>query len=337
MKGFSSGFGTFPHADGAHEQYLLLHGALPGHEEQHGMSGVVDHSDHVSEEPVSTLHEDGFVCAFLDCGKRYAAKSSLQRHERSHSNARYDCWVPTCKFRGRLGNTRLDKLINHLRKGHPEVETWQCPLQDCDVELPSLFILTIHVTLHFHTHSKDKEYLVARSVSRTLSLIGARCPITGCDKRMSPKHLESHTSVERRQAAGVLQQIGFDWETISLICPICSHTFSSLGEGWNTTHLHAATEHVAEKHVVADWERLKTVTLRYHRFDLAFLSENGRCKVCGTNIQDLQWNEKWEHGRQCIRTLYNDSSTIYPFRESLLRIDSDFIKHPVFDDIRPRN
>ena len=141
------------------------------------MNGVVGHPDHVPEEPISTLHEDGFVYALPNCGKRYAAKSSLQRHQKYHSNVRYDCWVPTCKFRGRRGNTRLDKLVDHLLKGHPEAARWQCPLQGCGVELPSLFLLATHVTLHDNPRNEDNENLTARSISRALSVEGARCPI----------------------------------------------------------------------------------------------------------------------------------------------------------------
>ena len=88
---------------------------------------------HDGKPPLSTTEPSrnaDFPCGVPDCDKAFGRKSDLNRHLKSHQSGprSHNCLADGCPRRGTKGFWRLDKLMDHLDRKHPEIEVerWSC-------------------------------------------------------------------------------------------------------------------------------------------------------------------------------------------------------------------
>lgn len=255
---------------------------------------------HMTSQDESGSEVSRYQCP--NCPRKYKRKTDLTRHAKTHGTwGRHDCPILTCKFRGRRGNPRQDKFIDHLVRGHPEVETWQCPATGCDREFPSILLLGVHLTGHHRIYSSIGIAIVqAHSIGRS------RCPIKGCKKPLTPKHMfGDHSSKERQAEADTLRALGFDHQQSALLCPVCDEKFlcSIEGKEWMNKDLDNLLDHMGVRH----------------------LGYGNRFQVPLTHFEDLE----------PLLSMWKDPHTLYHCQEQLLRIGFyHYYNHAIFDDIR---
>lgn len=239
-----------------------------------------------------------YQCA--DCPKQYRRKTDLSRHAKSHNmERRFDCPIVSCKFRGRKANSRRDKFISHLLKGHPEVGTWPCLVRDCSTAVENVLLLGVHLDSH-------APWSLGNSIVKAHSITKTKCPIERCGKPLTPNHLfKHHSQMERQAEADSLCALGFDYQQSALLCPICHERFSCSTEG---------------KIWIQDLEK---VSKHMHTKHLGY--EPGRRR---TYVHTEDSNKMWQ-----------DPQTFYHCREQIIRFDCgssyiEFRGHAVFNDVR---
>lgn len=262
-----------------------------GQESHHSISHT--RSPKINDNAVSW-----YQCA--DCSKQYRRKAEMSRHARSHNKeGRIDCPIPSCKFRGPKGNTRQDKFINHIVRGHPEVAAWQCWADTCDRKFPNVLLLGVHLASHDEycypgTPGPGEAIMKAHLIERS------RCPVEGCKKPLTPKHIfRDHDQKERQTEADTLRAMGFEHQQSALLCPVCDEKF-------------LCTED-------RDWAWKDLPKLRGHMV-MEHLGGN-RADQDG-NIPDR------------LLLMWKDPHTLVHCREQILRLHVRYRRHAIFDDIR---
>ncbi|KAF1348601.1 hypothetical protein BDV97DRAFT_369872 [Delphinella strobiligena] len=272
---------------------------------------LAQHGSHhqTSSHTTSPDENDNAVSIFqcTDCQRQYKRKADLARHEKSHlTRGRLDCPIPICKFRGRKGNPRRDKLIDHLLKGHPEVSTWPCPVGGCSTAFESVLLLGVHLDDHDYCWPLGYSIVKAHSIRKT------KCPIGRCGKLLTPSHLfENHTQMERQAEADSLYALGFDHQQSALLCPVCHTKFLCSTEAgiWIEEDLPKLREHMGMRYL---------------------------------GYRHMSWvPDPHDRDSERLLSMWKVSHTFYHCREQILRFESDgvydhrthFRYHAIFDDV----
>ena len=151
-------------------------------------------------------------------------------------------------------------------------------------------------------------------------------------------HLLDHTMNERLEEAAVIQQMGYDAETVKVNCPLCNILLGNHGgfaAHLQSVHLTTDSAHLAKfqesvasfllgaefQWVIWDPWRVK------HWYSDAIKSMV--CPTCGqpASTRPADWID---HHLQ----LTPDQNEIRPHRWNILRLYPAFGSHPVFDDVK---
>jgi len=174
------------------------------------------------------------------------------------------------------------------------------------------------------------------------SELNRKCDLRRCKRWFSgyaadalQQHLSTHPLDERLAQSDVIREMGFDPNTIAIVCPICQQHFAN--SSLFVPHLEAA--HLAtdgghwlsfsaqvSDHMVRPkiWEpSLADVRYRYDQF---------LCHYCGMKRSNC--DEAWRG--HCINLLKTQNlDEVVASRAVILRLLPDFASHPVFEMDKP--
>ena len=277
-------------------------------------------------------------CDFPGCHSRatFKRKYELQRHMKKHERkVMYPCPAIDCDRKESRSFYRSDKLVHHLGTGHGDNDSYVCPLAGC-LTYPMSFD---EIKLHARNHGRE-----CNSVVETLQRIPGsqrQCMLKNCLKRlnvwMMQRHLLDHTINERLEEAAVIQQMGYDAETVKVICPLCELLLHDHGEF--AAHLQSVHLTTDSAHLTKFQESVANIIYKngYQR-DVIWYPwwvERGcdtiKSMVCPTCGQPASTQvDRIDHHLQ----LLPDQNGVRPYRWDILRLCPDFGTHPVFDDVR---
>ena len=278
-------------------------------------------------------------CDFPGCHSRatFKRKYELQRHMRKHERKEmYPCPAIDCDRKGSRSFYRVDKLAHHLRTRHGDNDSYLCPLAGCLTNPVSFDGIKLHARSHFRENN---------SVVETLRRIPARqrqCMLKNCLKRLDisemQSHLLGHTMNERLQDAAVIRQMGYDTETVKVICPLCKlllHNHGEFAAHLQSVHLTTDSPHLVEfrkslDNVVYDCERNVIWCPWWVRYGCEDTVKFMVCPTCGQPASTQGPVERINHHLQ----LLTDQDEVHPYRLDILRLYPDFGTHPVFDDVK---
>ncbi|XTI87392.1 hypothetical protein V2W45_412488 [Cenococcum geophilum] len=280
-------------------------------------------------------------CDFPGCHSRatFKRKYELQRHMKKHERKEmYPCPAIDCDRKGSRSFYRADKIVHHLRTGHGGNDSYLCPLAGC-LTHPMSFD---EIKLHARSHGWK-----CNSTVKILRRIPARqrqCMLKNCLKRLDilkmQSHLLGHTMNERLEETAAIQQMGYDTETVKVICPLCKLLLRNHGgftAHLQSVHLTTDSTHLAQfRESVAgilcnvfspnglSWE---TWRVQYYHWNT---TESMLCLTCGQPALARGQLGEIDHHLQ----LLTKPDEIRPYRWDILRLCPDFGSHPVFDDVK---
>lgn len=278
-------------------------------------------------------------CDFPGCHSRatFKRKYELQRHMKKHERKEmYPCPAIDCDRKGSRSFYRADKLVHHLGTGHGENDSYLCPLAGCLTHPMSFDEIKLHAQSHRWNCNSIVETL------RRIPTGQRQCMLKNCLKRLDiskmQSHLLDHTMNERLKEAAVIQQMGYDVETVKVICPLCklllrNHRefiahLQSVHLTTDSTHLARLQESVANITFPNDliWE---TWGVQHHHW---YRVKSMLCPTCGQPVSARGQLGKIDHHLQ----LLTKPDEIRPYRWDILRLCAGFAAHPVFDDVLQR-
>jgi hypothetical protein len=279
-------------------------------------------------------------CDFPGCHSRatFNRKYELQRHMKKHERkGTYPCLSIDCDRKGSRSFYRADKLFHHLRTRHGANDTYLCPLFGCLTNPMSFDEIKLHATSHVGVYNSVVGYFLRIPASQR------QCMLKNCLKRLDilgmQSHLLGHTMNERMEEAAVIQQMGYDAETVKVICPLCELLLGNHGEfaaHLQSVHLTTDSAHLAEfLEFVAN-----TIDVFVSRRDVIWYPwrvwhdpgtmQSMVCPACGQPASTRRPVDRIDHHLQ----LLPDQNEVRPYRWDILRLWPDFGAHPVFDDVK---
>ena len=279
-------------------------------------------------------------CDFPGCPSRatFKRKYELQRHMKKHERKEtYPCPAIDCDRKGSRSFYRADKLVHHLGTGHGDDDSYLCPLARCLTNQMSFD----EIKLHARSHKRG-----CNSVVETLQRIPARqrqCMLKNCLKKPHilgmQSHLLDHTMNERLENAAVIQQMGYDVETVKVICPLCKlllYNHEEFTAHLQSVHLTMDSAHLAkfQESVASFIWRFAFQYVNWHPWKVQFGREDTVqsivCPTCGQPASTQRPVDSIDHHLQ----LLPDQNEVRPYRWDILRLCPDFGAHPVFDDVK---
>jgi Zinc finger, C2H2 type len=275
-------------------------------------------------------------CDFPGCHSRatFKRKYELQRHMKKHERKEtYPCPAIDCDRKGSRSFYRVDKFAHHLRTGHGDNDSYLCPLAEC-LTHPMSFD---EIKLHARGHGWK-----CNSIVQTLRRIPARqrqCMLKNCLKKLDifemQSHLLDHTMNERLEEVAVIQQMGYDAETVKVICPLCELLLGNHGEfaaHLQSVHLTTDSAHLAKfqesvANIIPVYEFQRDVI--WSPWGARHVPKNTVCPTCGQPASTRV--DRIDHHLQ----LLPDQNEVRPYRWDIFRLCPNFGTHPVFDDVRP--
>ena len=242
----------------------------------------------------------------------------------------YPCPTIYCDRKGLRSFYRADKLVHHLRTGHGDDDSYLCPLAGC-LTHPMSFD---EIKLHARSHQRQ-----CNSVVETLQNIPSsqsQCMLKNCLKRLRilgmQSHLLDHTINQRLEEAAVIQQMGYDAETVKVICPLCKlllHNHGDFAAHLQSVHLTTDSAHLAKfQEYVA---RFTFMDVMWYPWKVWHDYDTVKSMVCPTCGQPASTQvDMIDHHLQ----LLPDQNGVRPYRWDILRLCPDFGAHPVFDDVK---
>lgn len=281
-------------------------------------------------------------CDFPGCHSRatFKRKYELQRHMKKHERKEtYPCPAIDCDRKGSRSFYRADKLAHHLRTGHGDNDSYLCPLARCLTHPMSFDEIKLHARNH---HWRCNSVVV--NILRRILGSQRQCMLKNCLKRLDilkmQSHLLDHTMNERLEEIAVIQQMGYDAETVKVICPLCELLLHNHGEF--ATHLQSVHLTTDSAHLAKFQESVANFTSNYglprdiiwypwkvwYDYDTV---ESMVCPTCGQPASTRRPVDRIDHHLQ----LLPDQNEVRPYRWDILRLCPNFGTHPVFDDVRP--
>ena len=279
-------------------------------------------------------------CDFPGCHSRatFKRKYELQRHMNKHERKEmYPCPAIDCDRKGSRSFYRVDKLAHHLGTGHGDDDSYLCPLAGC-LTNPMSFD---EIKLHARSHLFKRNSVVG--TLRRIPNTQRQCMLKNCLKRLDilemQSHLLDHTMNERLEEAAVIQQMGYDAETVKVICPLCKLLLHNHGEF--AAHLQSVHLTTDSTHLVQFRESVASSIWMTKSEDVIWYpwSVNGSCMetvksmvcpTCGQPASTRRPVYMIDHHLQ----LLPDQNEARPYRWDILRLCPDFGTHPVFDDVK---
>ncbi|ORY17162.1 hypothetical protein BCR34DRAFT_62348 [Clohesyomyces aquaticus] len=182
-------------------------------------------------------------CSHAGCKYKGTFKRAyeLKRHMKLHTQPRkYPCPVLNCEYT----TSRDDKFQAHIKKGHHEDELTEPPhsLWGCPESLPlGLVKFSARNTL-------KREALPVLEILSKLPYDERLCPVHKCNDCVKlsemQKHLQSHSTMERRESLEAIRHGGYDAFNFNIICPIC--------------HQHSANHEAFQHHFISSHTILGT-------------------------------------------------------------------------------
>lgn len=156
--------------------------------------------------------------------------------------------------------------------------------------------------------------------------------------KLSPKHLmDDHTPAQRLSEADPLEDFEVDSQQCALTCPVCRTAFPcdvKCKRGFGEAHI-LLRQHIACKHIALNQEHVRGFGHDGHMYNVQ--RDIPKCPGCDFRPDGTYLWDRINSMRKHIDTLWDNSLDIYRVREQILRIDTSFWRHPVFDDLRPRS
>ena len=286
-------------------------------------------------------------CDFPGCHSRatFKRKYELQRHMKKHERKEtFPCPAIDCDRKESRSFYRADKLVHHLGTGHGDNDSYLCPLVGC-LTHPMSFD---EIKLHARSHGWE-----SNSIVETLQRIPARqrqCMLKNCLKKLDifemQSHLLDHTMNERLEEAAVIQQMGYDAETVKVICPWCKLLLRDHGEF--TTHLQSVHFTTDSAHLAEFRESVANIISNYYLDDPIWTAQvchwetwsvetrhwdtvkSMLCLTCGQPASARGQLDEIDHHLQLLAK----PDEIRPYRWDILRLCPRFGTHPVFDDVK---
>ena len=277
-------------------------------------------------------------CDFPGCHSRatFKRKYELQRHMKKHERKEtYPCPAIDCDRKGSRSFYRVDKLAHHLRTGHGDNDSYVCPLSGCLTHPMSLDEIKLHARSHRWYYN---------SVVETLRSIPARqrqCMLKNCLKKLDimemQSHLLDHTMDERLKEAAVIQQMGYDAETVKVNCPLCNILLGNHGgfaAHLQSVHLTTDSAHLAKfresvANIISEYGYQRDVI--WYPWMVEYGCDTVKSMVCPTCGQPASTQvDRIDHHLQ----LLPDQNGVRPYRWDILRLCPRFGAHPVFDDVK---
>lgn len=279
-----------------------------------------------------------FKCTVPECKTKptFKRKGDLNRHMKKHDRSvTFPCPVNHC-HRKEDAFYRKDKVKDHVAKVHSEHEECDCLYRNCDVKAIPLHILRFHI---YQSHTPmEGDY------SLPYSTVHFRCDLKECKKLISgdqvdclQRHLRDHDRSSLRNQADIVRYMGFDVNTLAIICPICQVRLASAA---------LFVEHLEDRHLFADPEHWRS-------FKASF---GGHCNWdCDRLWTDYYKRDGTLADRMCPYcrqfacsgvyhprisvidhhlSLLSKSGDVLVFRNAIARIIPGFVYHPIFNDIR---
>jgi len=151
-------------------------------------------------------------------------------------------------------------------------------------------------------------------------------------------HLRDHTMNERLEEAAVIQQMGYDTETVKVICPLCKLLLCNHKEftaHLQSVHLTTDSTHLAQfrESVASSIRMSKSEDIIWY----SWIVKGSRmetvksmvCPACGQPASTRCPVDRIDHHLQLL-----DQNEFRPYRWDILRLCPDFGSHPVFDDVK---
>lgn len=186
--------------------------------------------DHIIPANKSTENEQRICwkCSWRGCHlKTFKRKYELDRHMKKHTGVSILCPIVYCSKQF----YRPDKLDDHLRQGHTEGEEGQCQVSGCSQPPMPLVLLRVHARYHSR-YRMFSELTSSRGFLQGLNNHGweVKCDLKKCKRwfyRPSElqKHLETHDLGDRVAQWDIVKRMGFDPNTLQVICPVCAQQF----------------------------------------------------------------------------------------------------------------
>lgn len=255
------------------------------------------------------------------------------------------CPVQYCPRQGSRAFYRWDKLSDHLRNGHTESEECRCLVEGCTAANIPLSLLRFHARHHYVRIASPQLQFSYDFVKMLCSSESNRkCDLRRCKRWFAgyaadtlQQHLSTHSLDERLAQSNIIREMGFDPNTIAIVCPICQRHFANSSQfvpHLEATHLATdgghwlsfsaqVSDHMAHPHI---WEPSfgdVGVRSRYDQF---------MCHHCGET--ELNRDKAWSN--HCIGLLKKQNlDEVVASRAIILRLLPDFASHPVLEMDRP--
>lgn len=279
-------------------------------------------------------------CDFPGCHSRatFKRKYELQRHMKKHERKEtYPCPAIDCDRKGSRSFYRADKFAHHFGTRHGDNDTYLCPLAKCLTNQMSLD----EIKLHARSHESRCNSVV--EIVQRIPATQRQCMLKNCLKRVDilgmQSHLLGHTVNERKGEAAVIQQMGYDAETVKVICPLCKlllHNHGEFAAHLQSAHLTTDSVHLAEfRESVAN-----IIILPFPEYPIWNswsaqppywqTMQSMVCPTCGQPASTQRPAVWIDHHVQLLL----DQNEVRPYRRDILRLCPGFSTHPVFNDIR---
>ncbi|KAF1995207.1 hypothetical protein P154DRAFT_624203 [Amniculicola lignicola CBS 123094] len=222
-------------------------------------------------------------CKSKSFGRIYELNRHMKKHQQDGSQRKYDCPAVGCPRTGKLGFYRLDKLQDHLLRGHQDDSDIKCP-GDENHDCPTKSVLMRDImALHATKHTGDSGYRNSGSDALWNIKYYRACPIPKCPYRIgiwsdtldALEDLRCHITIKhsangRSECSGQLAERGFDALTGDILCPICSGNFRNHPE----FYLHLVSDHLQAPRIQHEAEVPEQEDLRPYRRTLLSLWPN---------------------------------------------------------------
>jgi len=279
-------------------------------------------------------------CLWIGCQSVaiFKRKFEYDRHMRKHTRAvSIPCPVQYCPRQGSRAFYRWDKLSDHLKTGHMESEKCRCLVEGCRVTNIPLCLLRYHARWHRIPSAATFNHDFVHTLKATT--FRSKCDLRRCKRWFVEtnelhEHLSTHSLDERLTQSDVIREMGFDPNTIAIVCPVCQQHCADCSEF--RTHLEAA-HLVTEEHWfsfkaqisvewITDMWRFPFMWCHYHKTDIL-------CNYCGMSgpLSQLAWQE---HCDDLLKK--QDLDEVIASRTAILRLYPEFSNHPtVFEMDKP--
>lgn len=298
---------------------------------------------------------DAITCLEPGCPYKgtFKRKHELSRHMRtkhSKDEGKYPCPVSGCMRRRGRAFARLDKLTDHLLKGHEVGTPLECLELGCRPGFMTLPIWVAHVSQHGLRDVDEGWIGTIQGAAKT------SCPIGDCEKSfrfrtdLKEHLLNEHSQDHRRSFHQALSDAGFNATTAEECCPIC---IVAIPQCFNGCFRHLAQCHIQiDKQHAELWLRAIEAAFHlnpwltnggfwhiYHRFPFDKTiapSKTMSCPHCETTLQG-SWQIRTHHFSMLhgLHDVRKHRDTLYSMIDYRL-YQLDFARIPaIWDDLVP--